>query len=105
MTSEGETHAYLWTKQKGMTDLGTLGGGYSWAWKINERGWVIGHSKINSGEMHGFLWTPEGGMIDIGVGAPYTFTRVQAISNRGEIIGYATTPDYPDSLQAFIWRP
>jgi probable HAF family extracellular repeat protein len=39
-----------------MTDLGTLGGGYSVAFGINARGQVAGMSRIGSGERHAFLW-------------------------------------------------
>jgi probable HAF family extracellular repeat protein len=39
-----------------MIDLGTLGGTYSYAITINERGQVLGYSFTASGEFHAFLW-------------------------------------------------
>jgi probable HAF family extracellular repeat protein len=49
-------HAFLW-ENGAMTDLGTLGGNYSVAVVINERGQVVGYSLTASGEEHAFLWT------------------------------------------------
>ena len=40
-----------------MTDLGTLGGAWSQALAINDRGQIIGDSATRSGETHAVLWT------------------------------------------------
>ena len=40
-----------------MIDMGTLGGGFSVATAINNRGQAVGFSEIASGERHAFLWT------------------------------------------------
>ena len=39
-----------------MQDLGTLGGGYSWANAINELGEIAGYSATSAGEAHAALW-------------------------------------------------
>jgi probable HAF family extracellular repeat protein len=76
-TPELETHAFLWTPQKGMQDLGTLGGALSGANGLNDAGWVTGASRIHDGSMHGFLYRPEQGMMDLGPGL------AGCINNRG----------------------
>ena len=50
-------HAFLWTKRGGMVDLGTLGGIYSIAYDLNERGHIVGASTTPSGDTHAVLWT------------------------------------------------
>jgi probable HAF family extracellular repeat protein len=37
-------HAFSWTAQEGMIDLGTLGGSYSFAFDVNDHGQVVGSS-------------------------------------------------------------
>jgi probable HAF family extracellular repeat protein len=47
-TASGDTHAFLWTQNEGMKDLGTLGGNSSsFATMINNRGQIIGESGNN----------------------------------------------------------
>ena len=52
---------------KGLTDLGTLGGGYSFAYGINDAGQVVGDSTTAAGPDHAFITGPNGvGMTDLG---------------------------------------
>jgi len=39
-----------------ITDLGTLGGNWSYAFGINDRGQVVGYGQTASGEIHAFMW-------------------------------------------------
>lgn len=49
-------HAFLWTVEDGMMDLGTLGGDESWAWDINDNGQIVGAGNTASDDWYGFLW-------------------------------------------------
>jgi probable HAF family extracellular repeat protein len=63
------TRAFLWNKDTGMIDLGTLGGLSSRATAVNDRGQVVGESltTIAWGQpvWHSFLWE-DGVMTDLG---------------------------------------
>jgi len=60
-------HAFSWTPDSGITDLGTLGGSSSSATGINTLGWIVGTSLTSStkGLLHGFLRTPAAAMKDL----------------------------------------
>jgi probable HAF family extracellular repeat protein len=46
------------SQQLSIKDLGTLpGGGYSYAWEINDHGQVVGDSTTASGRAHAQLWS------------------------------------------------
>ncbi|MDQ1274646.1 MAG: hypothetical protein QG610_218, partial [Euryarchaeota archaeon] len=84
----GEIHAFLW--QNGMmTDLGTLGGDYGYAYGINNKGQKLGESETETGETHAFLWQ-NGVMTDLGtLGGSYS--RAFKINENGQIIGKSET--------------
>ena len=51
------THAFSWTKQGGMVDLGTLGGTPSVAFAVNPGGQVVGSSyTAGDSARHATLW-------------------------------------------------
>jgi len=101
-------HAFLWTADTGMIDLGILGQigptSFSVAGAINDRGHVVGRSSIAplGGPVHTFLWTAETGMIDLGTlgGLTSSANALRPINNRGEVTGFSTTAS---SAHAFIW--
>jgi len=81
-------HAFLWTAQTGMEDLGALPGGYSQALAINNREQVTGFSNNARGNWQAFVWTRSGGMQAL----PYRTSRDDsasgnAINAKGEIAG------------------
>lgn len=96
--NDAETHAFLWTTDRGMRDLGTLGGRYSEAFGINESGQVVGQSNVLGDQsIHSFLWTEEGGMRDIGATGPAGGDVAFALNGLGHVVG--------GRFRAFLWTP
>jgi len=71
--------AFLWNDGT-MTNLGTLGGEYSFATGLNNYGMVVGYSSTATGEEHAFLWDGSN-MNDLGPG------KAMAINDFGKIVG------------------
>ena len=86
------THAFLWTKHKGMQDLGTVSGDVaSYAYGINSKDQVVGDSCPEEGSengCHAFLWE-NGVMTDLNTlippNSPVYLTVSNQINDEGEI--------------------
>jgi probable HAF family extracellular repeat protein len=84
----GPPHRYI------LTDLGTLGGTFSQAFGVNDKGWVVGFSTTEGDVgLHAFLWRHVV-MTDFGTlggsdSLPYS--AAGSINNRGEIVGFSET--------------
>jgi probable HAF family extracellular repeat protein len=91
-------HAFLWSKAKGMQDLGTLfSAGPSWGESINDLGHVTGGSWIDEADNAAFLWTPELGMKAI----VYVIDGEGGLSiNDFDEVAGSTTVEPPE---AFVW--
>ena len=76
------------TARPTIVDLGTLGGGFSDAYGINNDPddiQVVGHSTRADGFAHGFFWTAATRMIDLGSLGRSSYAR--DINNHGMIAG------------------
>jgi len=74
-----------------VTDLGTLGGGYSFAYGVNDHGEVVGDSELAAGDRarHAFLWRGGTMMIDLGALEGHSDSIAFDINNHGQVVGYS----------------
>jgi len=94
-----------------ITDLGTLGGDYSYAsgsgyygtrGTVNGAGQVVGHSNLIAGDYdqdHGFTWTAAGGMVDLTLGGDRVYEL--AVTEAGLVVGHGQTASGLE--HAFSW--
>jgi probable HAF family extracellular repeat protein len=98
-------HAFLWENGE-MTDLGTLGGTYSWAYGINNSSQITGYSAVNGLIIHGYFWE-DGEMNDIGQlpEGRGPFSRSNAINEKGVIAGvcHSSRPGMVVPYSGFIY--
>lgn len=94
--------AFLWrpTGSPKLTDLGTLEGGTSVAYDINDFHVVCGYSDY-SYLYHAVRWTPQDGIQDLGTLSGGNSSIGYAINNDGQIVGDAG--DSGGFYRAFIW--
>ncbi|MCG3129004.1 MAG: hypothetical protein CHACPFDD_03900 [Phycisphaerae bacterium] len=93
-TAGGETHAFLRVPHGAnssagtMIDLGTLGGNYSAAYGVNDRGQVVGVARNQFDQDRAFVYT-NGQMYDLNtlISPNATMEIPYAINNQGQIVG------------------
>ncbi len=85
-------------------DLGTLGGGRSFAYGVNDQGWVVGRSLTSGGQIHAFLLKDNTQLIDVAddlgvLSTSFSFSRAQNVSNNGTVVGFS----FDGGLRGFVW--
>jgi probable HAF family extracellular repeat protein len=104
MANNSASHAFLYSSGS-MTDLGTLGGQYSYPQTnsgpvINDVGQVVGTAQDLNGNSQAFLYSA-GTMRNLSLGGTYSFPV--KMNSAGQVIGYSETPER-DS-KAFLYTP
>jgi probable HAF family extracellular repeat protein len=97
--ASGNFRGFVWNRQSGMVELGTLGGLNSHATAINNSGEVVGHASLASGYEHAF--SAVGAiMTDLGTlgGSSYAY----GINDSSTIVGYSW-PANSDNPHAFVY--
>lgn len=93
------THAFLWSSTTGMQDLGSIGGGNSHAYGINNAGQVVGYYEY-LGTFRAFLWSASTGMQDLGT-LGGDFAAASGINGAGQVVGASRTAS--GEVHAFLW--
>jgi probable HAF family extracellular repeat protein len=96
---------FFWDKDKGMIDIGTLGGVCGFASGLNNRGQVVGLSDLAGDQQwHAYVWDQRHDRKPRDLG---TFggsnSSALTISDAGHVIGWANLPG-DKSIRAFLWR-
>jgi probable HAF family extracellular repeat protein len=97
------TGSFIWDKENGMRDLGSLGGTCTTASDINDHGQVVGFSNL-PGDLseHGFLWD-NGAFQDLGGSLGGNSQGPFAMNEQGQAVGFAYLP-HDDSFHAVLWK-
>lgn len=106
--ANGPAHAYLWSKETGIQDLGTLPGDFtSVALSINDNGFVVGISLDANFNARAFVRLGGGMLVDLNslipANSPLFLFDACSINARGEIIGIAT--DSSANFHGFLASP
>jgi probable HAF family extracellular repeat protein len=100
---DGYQHAFVWTKDKGARDLGTLVGhnAYSTGRGISNSGQVVGLSYLSDEITYrAFLYTQQDGMQDLGTLGGNS-SAAYGINNASQVVGEADVSSL--SSHAFLW--
>jgi probable HAF family extracellular repeat protein len=82
-------------------DIGNLGGTAALAWRVNERGQVIGWATTASGNTHAFVWTASRGISDLGTFVGGTGSVAWGLNDDGAVVGEIDLP--LGHTRAFLW--
>ena len=97
--------AVLWFEDQ-TRFLGTLGGGYSEPYSINEKNQVVGSSERTDRTGAGFIWSEQEGMVDLNSlvvsNSGWFIGEAEGINENGWIVG---TGYYQEKEQAYLLIP
>jgi probable HAF family extracellular repeat protein len=101
LAGDQTSHAFVWDKENGLKDLGTLpGGNFSYANWVNDAGEIVGSSDSLNG-IPAVLWK-NGVIIDLGTLPGELFSEALSINSSGQIVGHSSQ-DAGDG-NAVLWE-
>lgn len=95
-------NAFLW-EDSTTTQLGSLGGEFTWALSVNDQSQVVGYGKTPDGLDHAFLWE-NGQILDLGTLCVNNEIESLAtdINNQGQAVGWSETTN--GNVHLFLWE-
>lgn len=84
-------HAWKWSEQTGVVDLGTLGGEHSVAWNMDREGNIYGWASDVAGARHAVKWTRDGRIVKLGTLSGNSFSG--GVNNHGVVAGWSIAAD------------
>ena len=95
LPGDASFHAFLWTEDTGISDLGTLPGDtFSSAHANNDKGWIVGASCTADFDCRAVLWR-DGQITDLNTlipaDSPFSLVEAFDINSRGEILSLGVT--------------
>jgi len=94
-----DSFGFVWRNGK-MIKMGTLGGPWSQAYAINNKGQVTGLAYTKSGGAHAFI-TSGSTLVDLGtISGPTSTTWGFGINNSGVVVGQST---FTNTYHAFVY--
>jgi probable HAF family extracellular repeat protein len=95
-------HAFLWTRETGIRDLGTLGGTFSQADALTDSGEVVG-AATNEGDQafYAFLWK-NNVMTKLGFLPGDCYSSAYSINRLGQVVGDSWSCDFV--TRPFLWQ-
>jgi probable HAF family extracellular repeat protein len=97
------TDSFVWEKNTGMVDLGTLGGTCTLATDLNQKGQVVGESNLAGDRLsHAFFWS-HGDIHDLGDSLGGSYSGAESVNENEEVAGFAYYPDNT-TFHAVLWK-
>jgi probable HAF family extracellular repeat protein len=95
--------SFIWEKEKGMTNVGSLGGTCTVAEDLNNRGQVVGYSFTTGDTFERAFLSEHGSIQDLGGSLGSNYTGADAVNDAGQVVGFAYLAG--DTLfHAALWR-